>query len=75
MFAIVPKCYILKSSKSDDDQEAKKMKGVSSRLNNSIYLESYKSCLFKSVVPVSGINHCFMVVKSHPFSNTSQMIK
>jgi hypothetical protein len=53
MFAIAPKCFILKSSKNDDDQEVKKMKGVSSRLNDSINLESYKSCLLKSSVPVS----------------------
>jgi hypothetical protein len=45
MFAIAPKCYILKSSKNDEDQDVKKMKSVSSILNDSIDLESYKSCL------------------------------
>jgi hypothetical protein len=39
IFAITPKCYIIKSSKNDDDQEVKKMKGVSSRLNDSINME------------------------------------
>jgi hypothetical protein len=75
MFAIVPKYYILKSSKNDDDQEVKKMKGVSSRLNDRIDLESDKSCLLKSSVPVSGINHGFMVVESDPFTHTRQMVK
>jgi hypothetical protein len=56
MFVITPNCYILKSSKNDDDQDVKKMKGVSSRLNDNIDLENYKSCLLKSSVPVSGIN-------------------
>jgi hypothetical protein len=41
VFDIVPKCYILKSSKNDDDQDVKKVKGVCSRLNDSIDLESY----------------------------------
>jgi hypothetical protein len=68
MFAITPKYYILKSSKNDDDQDVKKMKGVSSRLNDSIDLESYKNCLLKSTVPVSGINGGFMVVESDPFT-------
>jgi hypothetical protein len=45
MFTITPKCYILKSSKNDNDENVKKMKGVSFRLNDSIELESYKSCL------------------------------
>jgi hypothetical protein len=50
MFAIAPKYYILKFSKNDDDQEVKKIKDVSSRLNNSINLENYKSCLLKFIV-------------------------
>jgi hypothetical protein len=75
VFAIVPKCYILKSSKNDDDQEVKKMKGVSRRLNDNIDLESYKSCLLKSSVPVSGFNRGFMVVESDPFTHTRQMVK
>jgi hypothetical protein len=75
MFGIAPKCYILKSSKNDDNQEVKKIKGVSSRLNDSIDLESYKNCLLKSSVPVSGINHDFMVVESDPFAHTRQMDK
>jgi hypothetical protein len=45
MFAIAPKSYIIKSLKNDDDQDMKKRKGVSSRLNDNIELESYKSCL------------------------------
>jgi hypothetical protein len=75
LFAIAPKCYILKFSKNDDDQEVKKMKGVSNRLNGSIYLESYKSCFFKFSVPESGINHGFMVVESDPFAHIRQMVK
>jgi hypothetical protein len=75
MFAISPKCYILKSSKNDDDKDVKKMKGVSSRLNGNIDLESYKSCLLKSSVPVSGINRGFMIVESDPFTHTRQMVK
>jgi hypothetical protein len=63
-FVIIPKCYILNSFKNDDDQDVKKMKGVSSRLNYSIDLESYKSCLLKSSVRVSGI-----------FTHTRQMVK
>jgi hypothetical protein len=51
------------------------MKGVSSRLNDSINLESYKSCLLKSSVPVSWINGGFMVVESDPFTHTRQMVK
>jgi hypothetical protein len=74
-FDIAPKCYILKSSKNDDDQNVKKMKGVSSRLNDNIDLESYKSYFLKSSVPVSGINRGFMVVKSDPLTHTRQMIK
>jgi hypothetical protein len=75
MFAITPKRYILKSSKNNNDQEVKKMNGVSSRLNDSIDLESFKSCLLKSSVPVSGINHSFMVVESDPFIYTRQILK
>jgi hypothetical protein len=75
MFAIASKCYMLKSSKNDDDQEVKKMKDVSSRLNDSIDLETYKSCLLKSSVPVSGINRGFMEVESDPFTHTRQMVK
>jgi hypothetical protein len=71
MFAIAPKCYILKSSKNDDDQVVKKMKGVSFRLNDNIDLESYKSCLLKSSVPVSEINCGFMVLESNPYSHTN----
>jgi hypothetical protein len=56
MFAITPKCYILKFSKNNDDQEVKKKKGVSSKLNDNIDLENYRSCLLKSSVPVSGMN-------------------
>jgi hypothetical protein len=55
MFAIAPKCCILKSLKNDDDQEMKKMKGVFSRLIDTVDLESYKSCLLKSSIPISGI--------------------
>jgi hypothetical protein len=51
------------------------MKGVSSRLNVNIDLESYKSCLLKSSVPVSGINRGFMVVESDPLTHTRQIVK
>jgi hypothetical protein len=53
MFAIAPKCYILNSSKNDDDQDVKKMNDVSSRLNDSIDLESNKGFLLKYSVPLS----------------------
>jgi hypothetical protein len=62
MSANAKKCYILKSSKNENDGSVKKMKGVSFRLNNNIELESYKSCLLKSSNPVIGINRSFMVV-------------
>jgi hypothetical protein len=75
MFAIAPKSYILKSYKNDEDQDVEKMKGVSSRLNDNIDLESYSSCLLKSSVPVSGINRGFMVVESDSFTHTRQMVK
>jgi hypothetical protein len=75
MFAIAPKCYILKSSKNDDDQDVKKMKGVSSRLSESIDSDCYKSRLLKSSNPVMGINRGFMVVESDPFTHTRQMVK
>jgi hypothetical protein len=51
------------------------MKCVSSRLNDSIDLESYKNCFLKSSVPISGINRGFMVVESDPFTHTRQMVK
>jgi hypothetical protein len=51
------------------------MKGISSRLNDSIDLESYKSCHLKSCVSASGINRDFMVVESNPFTHTRQMVK
>jgi hypothetical protein len=75
MFVITPKRYILKSSKNDDDEEVKKMKRVSSRLIDSVYLESYKSCLLKSSVPVSGINRGFMILESDPFTHIRQIVK
>jgi hypothetical protein len=75
MFAIAPKCYILKFSKNDDDQDVKKMKGVSSRLNDSIDFESYMSCLLKFSVPVSKINRGFKIIKSDLFTHTRQMLK
>jgi hypothetical protein len=53
MYAILPKCYILKGSKSNDKDDVKKMKGVSVRLNCDIDL-TYKSCL-ESSVPVMGL--------------------
>jgi hypothetical protein len=73
MFVIAPKCYILKSSKNEND--VKKMKDVSFRLNNNIELESCKSYLLKSSNPVMGINRGFMVVESHPYSHTRHMIR
>jgi hypothetical protein len=75
MFAIAPKCYILKSSKNENDESIKKMKGVSFRLNDNIELESYKSCLLKYSNPVMGINRGFMVVESDPYSHTKHMVK
>jgi hypothetical protein len=66
MFAITPKCNILKSSKNDDDQEVKKMKGLCFRLNDNIQLKSYKNYLLKSSNLVIGINRDFMVVESDP---------
>jgi hypothetical protein len=75
MITVAPKYYILNSSKNKDDQEVKKLKSVSSRLNNNIDLENYKNCLLKSSVPVSGINHGFMVVESNPFTHIRQMVK
>jgi hypothetical protein len=70
-----PKFYILKSTKNDDDQDMKKMKGVSSRLNNRIYLESYVSFLLKSAVLVIRIYCGFMIVESDPLTHTRQMVK
>jgi hypothetical protein len=75
MFAIAPNCYILKSSKNDDDQDVKKMKGVSFRLNDNIELESYKCCLLKFSNLVMGMNRGFMVVESDPYSHTRHMVK
>jgi hypothetical protein len=75
MFAIAPKCYILKSSKNENDESVKKMKGVSFRLKDNIELESYKSCLEQSSNPVIGINRGFMVVESDPYSHTRHMVK
>jgi hypothetical protein len=75
MFAIAPKCYILKSSKDENDESVKKMKCVSFRLNDNIELESYKSCLLKSSNPVMGISRGFMVVESDPYSHTRHIVK
>jgi hypothetical protein len=75
MIAITPKCYILKSSKNENDENVKKMKGVSFRLNDTIELESYKSCLEQSSNPVMGINRGFMVVESDPYSHSRHMVK
>jgi hypothetical protein len=75
MFAIAPKCYILKSSKNDNDERVKKIKGVYFRLNHNIELESCKSCLLKSSNPVMGINRDFMVVESDPYSHSRHMVK
>jgi hypothetical protein len=74
MFAIAPKCYILKSSKNENDENVKKMKGVF-RLNDNIELDNYKSCLLKSSNPIMGINRSFMVVESDPYSHTRHMVK
>jgi hypothetical protein len=75
MFAIALKCYILKSSKNDDYQDVKKVKGISTRLNDSIDLESYKNCLLKSSNPVMGIDRDFMVVESDPHFHIRHMDK
>jgi hypothetical protein len=75
MFAIAPKYYISKSSKNENDESVKKTKGVFFRLNDNINLESYKSCLEQSSVPVMGINRGFMVVESDTYSHTRHMVK
>jgi hypothetical protein len=51
------------------------MKGVSFRLNHNIELETYRSCLEQSSVPVMGINRGFMVVESDPYFHTRHMVK
>jgi gamma-glutamyl-gamma-aminobutyrate hydrolase PuuD len=38
-----------------NDENLKKMKGVSFRLNDNIELESYKNCLEQFSVPIMGI--------------------
>jgi hypothetical protein len=75
MFVIAPKFYILESSKNKNDKSVKKMKEVFFRLNNNIELESYKSCLEQSSVPVMGINRDFMIVEYDPYSHTRHMVK
>jgi predicted HTH transcriptional regulator len=62
MFAIAPKCYILKFFKDENDESVKKMKRVFFRFNDNIELESYRSCLEQYFNPVMGINRGFMVV-------------
>jgi hypothetical protein len=51
MIAIIPKCYYLKTTRSTEakQNEVKKMKGVSLGSNPEITLESYKSCLDRSI--------------------------
>jgi hypothetical protein len=66
MFALVPKCCILKSSKNENNESLKKMKNVSFRLNNDIEFKSYKSCLEQSSVPIIGKEGDFIVVESDP---------
>jgi hypothetical protein len=73
VFAIAPKCYILKSSKNENDESVNKMKTISFRLNDNIELESYKSCLEQSSVLIIGTNRYFIVVKSNPYSHTRHM--
>jgi hypothetical protein len=74
MYAIAPKCYILKGSKSSDKEDVRKMKGVSVRLNDEIDLMSYKSCL-ESSAPVMGINRGFMMIESNPLKHIRRMVK
>jgi hypothetical protein len=74
MYAIAPKCYILKGSKSSDKEDVRKTKGVSVRTNDDIDLMSYKSCL-ESSIPVMGINRGFMMIESTPMKHTRQMVK
>jgi hypothetical protein len=62
MYAIAPKCYILKGNKTTDKEDVRKMKGVSVRLNDDINLMSYKSCL-ESSVSVMGIYRGFMMIE------------
>jgi hypothetical protein len=75
MFAITPKCYILKFSKNDNNKNVKKMKHMSFRLDDNIELENYKNYLLKSSYPVMGINRGFMVVESDPYFHTRHMVK
>jgi hypothetical protein len=74
MYAIAPKCYILKGNKATDKEDVRKMKGVSERLNDDINLMSYKSCS-ESSVPVIGINRGFMMIESNPFLHSRRMVK
>jgi hypothetical protein len=74
MYAIAPKCYILKGNKSSDKENVRKMKGVSVRLNYDINLMSYKSCL-ESSAPVMGINRGFMMIELNQFSHSRRMVK
>jgi hypothetical protein len=74
IYAIPPKCYILKGSKSSDKENVRKMKGVSVRLNDDIDLMSYKSWL-ESSVPVIGINRGFMMIESNSSKHIRWMVK
>jgi hypothetical protein len=75
MFDIAPKCYILKFSKDENDENVKKVKGVFFRLYDNIEFESYRRCLEQSSNPVMGINRGFMVVESDPYFHTRHMVK
>jgi hypothetical protein len=74
MYAIAPKCYILKGNKTSDKEDVRKMKVVSVRLNDDIDLMSYKSCL-ESSAPVMGINRGFMMIESNPLKHIRRMVK
>jgi hypothetical protein len=74
MYAIAPKCYILKGNKTSDKEDVRKMKGVSVRLNDDIDLMSYKSCL-ESSVRMMAINRGYMMIESNPLKHIRRMEK
>jgi hypothetical protein len=75
MFAIAPKCYILKSSKNENNENVKKMKGISFRLNDNIELEIYKRCFLKFSNLILGISRGFIVVESDSYYHTKHMVE
>jgi hypothetical protein len=66
MYAIAPKCYILKGNKTTDKEDVRNMKGVLVWLNDDINLMSYKSRLESSVV---------VMIESNQFSHSRRIVK